>query len=195
MRLFIALDIDDAIRERIVRFIEGVRGFAPDARWVRPESLHATLKFIGEKPEPAVELIKQQLETVASSAIEISFHDYGFFPSAKSARVFWVGISAGPQLASLAASVDQKMTTLGVPKEEHAFSPHLTLARGTTGSGSPRRQKGDIANRNFQHLQEKLAALPKPEFGTMMAREFFLYQSQLSPKGSRYTKLARFALK
>ena len=195
MRLFIALDIDDGIRERITRFAEGVRGFAPDARWVRPESLHVTLKFIGETPEPAVHQIKQALGTVASSAIEIQFRDYGFFPSANAARVFWVGIAAGPQVASLAAAVDEKVAVLGVPREEHAFSPHLTLARATRGSGSSRPRKGDNgAKRSFQHLQEKLAALPAPEFGTMMAREFFLYQSQLSPKGSKYTKLARFAL-
>jgi 2'-5' RNA ligase len=195
MRLFIALDIDDVIRERIARFVEGVSGFAPDARWVRPESLHVTLKFIGEKPEPAVEQIRQALETISSSAFEIQFRDYGFFPSAKSPRVFWVGIAAGPQLASLATTVDEKVAALGVPKEEHAFSPHLTLARGAGGSGSPRRRKPDGAYQSFRHLQEKLAALPTPEFGTMMAREFFLYQSKLSPKGSQYTKLARFALR
>ena len=51
MRLFVALDIDEDIRGRIARFLDGVRGFAPDARWVRPESLHVTLKFIGEMPE------------------------------------------------------------------------------------------------------------------------------------------------
>jgi RNA 2',3'-cyclic 3'-phosphodiesterase len=194
MRLFIALDIDDAIRERIARFLEGVRGFAPDARWVRPESLHVTLKFIGEKPEPAVEQVKLELETVSSRAFEIQFRGYGFFPSPKSARVFWVGIASGPQLPSLAAIIDERMAAVGIPKEEHAFSPHLTLARGAGGSGSPRRNKRDAPNRSFQHLQEKLAALPAPEFGTMMAREFFLYQSQLSPKGSKYTKLAKFAL-
>ena len=195
MRLFIALNIDDAIRERIARFLEGVRGFAPDSRWVRPESLHVTLKFIGEKPEPAVEQIKRELDTVSSGAFEIQFRNYGFFPSPKSARVFWVGIASGPQLPSLAAIIDEKMAALGIPKEEHAFSPHLTLARGAGGSGSPRRNKRDAPNRSFQHLQEKLAALPAPEFGTMMAREFFLYQSQLSPKGSKYTKLAKFALR
>jgi 2'-5' RNA ligase len=195
MRLFIALDIDDAIRERIARFVEGVRGFAPDARWVRPESLHVTLKFIGEKPEPAVEQIRQALETISSSAFEIQFRDYGFFPSARSPRVFWLGIAAGPQLASLAATVDDKVAALGVPKEEHAFSSHLTLARGAGRPGSPQHRKPDRANESFQHLQEKLSALPTPEFGTMMAREFFLYQSKLSPKGSQYTKLALLALK
>jgi 2'-5' RNA ligase len=194
MRLFIALDIDDAIRVRIARFVEGVRGFAPDARWVRPESLHVTLKFIGEKPESAVEPIKQALAIIFSGPFEIQFRDYGFFPTAKSPRVFWAGIKAGPPLAALAATVDDKVAALGVPKEEHAFSPHLTLARSAGRSGSPRRGKGDGPNQSFRHLQEKLAALPTPEFGTMMAREFFLYQSKLSPKGSQYTKLARFAL-
>jgi len=57
MRIFVALDIDDAIRDRISRFMDGLRGFAPDARWVRPESLHVTLKFVGEKPPEFVEKI------------------------------------------------------------------------------------------------------------------------------------------
>jgi 2'-5' RNA ligase len=194
MRLFIALDIDDAIRERIARFMEGVRGFAPNARWVNPESLHVTLKFIGEQPESAVEPIKQALESVRAATMEIQFRSYGFFPTAKSARVFWIGIDAAPQLAALAAAIDENTAELGMLREERAFSPHLTLARGGGGPGSPRWQKGDAPNDNFQHLQAKLAALSMPEFGTMTAREFFLYQSQLSPKGSKYTKLAGFGI-
>jgi 2'-5' RNA ligase len=108
--------------------------------------------------------------------------------------VFWVGIESGPALSSLAATVDEKLASLAIPREEHAFNPHLTLARGGGGSGSPRKQKSDRPNRSFQRLQEKLAALPAPEFGTMTSREFFLYQSQPSPGGSKYTKLAGFAL-
>ncbi len=195
MRLFLALDIPDAIRARIVRFVEGVSGFAPDGRWAKPESLHVTLKFIGEQPEPAVEHIKQVLSTIESSAPEIHFRGYGFFPTAKSARVFWIGMEATPQLAALAAAIDDKMPALGISKEDRAFSPHLTLARSAGSSGSPRRSKKDGPNRVFQHLKEKLAALPTPEFGTMTPRSFFLYQSQLSPKGSKYTKLAEFVLK
>jgi len=194
MRLFIALDIDDAIRERIARFVEGVSGFAPDARWAKPESMHVTLKFIGEQPEPVAEQIRQALTTVSGTAVDIHFCGYGFFPTAKSARVFWIGLEAGPQLAALAAAVDDKMASLGIPREDRAFSPHLTLARGAGASGSPRRGKTDAPNRNFHRLQEKLAALPTPEFGTMTARKFFSYQSQLSPKGSKYTKLAAFDL-
>ena len=70
MRIFIALDIDDAIRDRISRFMDGVREFAPDARWVRPESLHVTLKFIGEKPAEAVEQVKKALAAVQGQPVE-----------------------------------------------------------------------------------------------------------------------------
>jgi RNA 2',3'-cyclic 3'-phosphodiesterase len=195
MRLFIALEIDDGIRERIARFMKGVSAFAPDARWVKPESLHVTLKFIGEQPEPAVEKIRLALRGVQTRVSEINFRGYGFFPTAKSARVFWIGMEAGPELASLAEAIDNATASLGIAKEDRAFSPHLTLARGAGGSGSPRWRKGDSPNRVFQHLQEKLAAMPPLEFGTMTPREFFLYQSQLSPKGSTYTKLERFALR
>jgi RNA 2',3'-cyclic 3'-phosphodiesterase len=195
MRLFIALDIDDPIRQRIARFEQGVSGFAPDARWQKPESLHVTLKFIGEQPEPAVDQVQKALSTIPASAVDIQFRGYGFFPTARSARVFWIGIEAGPQLAALAAAIDEKMPSLGIPKEDRALSPHLTLARASGRSASPRRSKSDAPSPTFQRLQEKLAALPTPEFGTITAREFFLYQSQLSPKGSKYTKLARFDLK
>jgi len=196
MRLFIALEIDQAIRERIARFMEEVRSFAPDARWVKEESLHVTLKFIGQQPEEKVGPIKTALTTAVAAPSEIQFRGYGFFPTPRSARVFWVGMECGPELGALAAALEGKMSSFDIPREERKFSPHLTLARAAGGSGSPRRLRHDAPNRVFEHLQAKLAKLPSiPEFGRMIAREFFLYQSQLSPKGSRYTKLARFPLR
>jgi 2'-5' RNA ligase len=194
MRLFIALDIDDAMRQRIARFLEGVRDFAPAARWVCEESLHVTLKFIGQTPDQAVPRFEQGLAMLHKSCFELTLRGYGFFPTPKSARVFWIGIQSGAELTGLAAAVDDVTTSLGVPRETHAFSPHLTLARKSGGSGAPGKRHGDGPNKAFQRLQEKLATMPTPEFGTMTAREFFLYQSQLSRSGSRYTKLHRFAL-
>ena len=194
MRIFIALDIDNAIRERIQLFMEGVQGFAPEARWVRPESLHVTLKFIGEKPPETVEEIKRALSTIQSESFDLTFRAYGFFPTAKSARVFWIGIESMPQLASLVKKIDDATAALGIAREDHEFSPHLTLARGGGRSGAPGWRKGDAANKHFQVLQEKLSALPAPEFGTMTAREFFLYESKIMRGGSQYAKLARFAL-
>jgi 2'-5' RNA ligase len=195
MRLFIALDLDDVIRARIARFVDDVHAFAPSARWMKPESLHVTLKFIGEQPEARVVEIENALRTIAAVSVTINFKGYGFFPTATSPRVFWIGLRASPQLPSLAATVEEKMAALGISGEDRPYRPHLTLARaGARSSGSPSAQKNDRPNRAFRSLQEKLSVLSPPEFGTMTAREFFLYRSELSPKGSKYTKLAGFRL-
>jgi 2'-5' RNA ligase len=195
MRLFVALDIDDNVRNRIARFLDGVRGFAPDVRWVRPESLHVTLKFIGEQPESQIEVIQQALDGVEADHFELNFRGYGFFPNVRAPRVFWLGIDSNSKLTSLAAAVDATLVPLEIETEEHVYNAHLTLARGAGRSGSPRREESDRANHRFQRLQEILSALPMPEFGSMTAREFFLYRSQTSPAGSKYTKLAGFSLR
>lgn len=193
MRLFVALDIEEGIRGRIARFMEGLHGFAPQARWLHPESLHVTLKFIGEQPPETVDQIQLALSGVRGEPITLEFRGYGFFPNPQSARVFWVGITADEGLPVLAASIDRALQTIDIPRETHAYTPHLTLARRAGGSGSARSRKDDRENSQFAKLQEKLAPLTA-EFGTMTAREFFLYQSTLSPKGSRYSKIARFEL-
>jgi RNA 2',3'-cyclic 3'-phosphodiesterase len=193
MRIFVGLDLEAQLRERIARFITEVRALAPDVRWVTPESLHLTLKFIGEKPDAVVTEVQEKLKTVNPTGFDISFRGSGFFPTSRSARVFWIGIEAGAALAKLAAEVENALVGLGIPKEVRAFSPHLTLARA--GSGVPERQRQDRENQRFRPLQDKLAQIPAPEFGTMTAREYFLYRSQLSSRGSRYTKIARFVLR
>jgi RNA 2',3'-cyclic 3'-phosphodiesterase len=193
MRIFVALDIDDAIRARVKLFLDGVSGFASEARWVRPESMHVTLKFIGEKSLEAVEEIKQALGEVSAGRIAISFREYGFFPTAQAPRVFWIGIAASAELGTLAKSIDQATFSLGIPKEAHPFSPHLTLAR-RSGSGAPRRDRSDRSNHVFKRLQEKLSVMSPLDFGTMTAREFFLYQSETRRGGSQYTKIASFPL-
>jgi len=192
MRLFLALDIAPSIRGRIAQFMGGVRGFAPDARWASAESLHLTLKFIGEWPPEKLEDLKRALAGVRGQPPEITFSGTGFFPTPRSARVFWIGIQAGPELASLAGAVDATTSVLGIEKEQRPFAPHLTLAR--TGSGRPQRASSDRANSSFRRLQKELAARPAPAFGTMSPHEFFLYESKLSPKGAVYTKLASFPL-
>ena len=196
MRIFIGIDLDPDVRARIARFLEGVESFAPEARWVRPESLHVTLKFIGEQKPEKVEAITERLRQIESKAFEIRTAGYGFFPTAKAPRVFWIGIQAGPQLAELAKSIDVATAELGVPREDRPYSPHLTLARtgGARSSGSPKWRKGDGPNQTFAGLEKRLAAMGELDFGTTAAHEFILYQSQLSPGGSKYTKLQRFPL-
>jgi RNA 2',3'-cyclic 3'-phosphodiesterase len=159
-----------------------------DSRWVRTESLHVTLKFIGESKQP--EAIAEELKSVRSAPIIMTFRGVGFFTSRKP-RVFWAGVEAGPELAGLAADIDTRLAKIGVPKEPHTYEeyqPHVTLAR--TGSGSPR----DRNKSAMYKLQEVVAKQPLPEFGTMTAEEFILYRSETLPGGSRYTALARFPL-
>ncbi len=195
MRIFIGIGLDEGIRGKIARFLEGVSDFAPEARWVRPESLHITLKFIGEQKAEQVEAIIQRLRRVESSPFEIQVSGCGFFPSAKSPRVFWIGMHAGAQLAQLAHDIDSAVAELGVPREDRPFSPHLTLARAGGRSGDPKWRKTDGPNSVFAVLQKRLGAMGDLDFGKITAHKFILYQSQLSPAGSKYTKLERFPLR
>lgn len=194
MRIFVALDLDQPIRERIQNFVEEIRTAAPDVRWIGSASLHVTLKFIGEWPDAKVPHIEALLGSIQAEPFQVTFSGAGFFPTPRAARVFWIGIEAKDALTRLAKTIDESLAGTGIPKEDRAFSPHLTLARTRGGSGAPGRRKDDKANRQFAKLQEFLATHPAPEFGTMTAREFFLYRSQLSSQGSQYSKIARFEL-
>ncbi|MGA7291973.1 MAG: RNA 2',3'-cyclic phosphodiesterase [Terriglobales bacterium] len=195
MRIFIGIDLAPELRARIDRLLDGVQGFAPDARWVRPESLHVTLKFIGEQKQEQVEAIAERLQRVEGVVFEVRLAGYGFFPTAKAPRVFWIGIHTGAELGELAEKIDMAVAELGIPREDRTYSPHLTLARAGGRSGSPKWRKGDSPNAVFAVLEKRLTDMGKLDFGTMTAREFILYQSQLSAAGSKYTKLKRFPLR
>ena len=86
VRLFVAIALDEEIRRKIVRFVEGVSGFAPDVRWMKPEALHLTLKFIGEFPETRLQEVKQALAAVRSEQFDVSFSGTGFFPVVRASR-------------------------------------------------------------------------------------------------------------
>jgi len=190
MRLFVALDIDNVIRERIAQFREEMRARAPGVRWVGPETLHITLQFLGETAK--VEEIKTALANIKGPPVGLNFRGIGFFPSPQRARVFWIGIEADEHLQPLVDSTGNALAPLGFKREQQEFHPHLTLARA--GSGRPYSRPGDRPAPGLQLVRAKLESRPQPEFGTMTAHEFILYQSTLSPSGSRYTKLAHYPL-
>jgi len=195
MRIFVGIDLDTAVRSRISRFVEGLEGFAPDARWMHPKSLHITLKFIGEQKPERVDAVAERLRQITASAFEIRCGGYGFFPSAKVPRVFWIGIHGGSHLEALAETIDARIAELGVSREDRPYSPHLTVAREGGRSGSPKWKADDAANTKFAELEKHLSAIRELDFGTMMAHEFILYKSKLSSVGSNYTKLERFPLR
>ena len=179
MRLFIAVEIEPAICQRIHEFVSGLRGKISEARWVRPEGLHITLKFLGNVAEERRMIIEQALRSVHGKVVTLSLGQLGVFPNPKSARVLWVGIETGLELQQLAKAVDQQMESIGFETEKRALSPHVTLARFN------QRPRGNLGS---------LLSEAQSSFGTMTANEFHLYESKLSPQGSRYTKLASFKL-
>ena len=179
MRLFVAIEIVPEIRGRIADFIARVKPMLVDARWVRPEGLHITLKFLGNVKDERNKSIEQALRTVQAPSLLLSISSIGLFPNPKSPRVLWTGIEGGPELGTLAQRVDEAVAPLGFEREKRAFNPHVTLARFKDHRGKV----------NVSAIEQK------PSFGTMTATQFHLYESKLSPQGSRYDKLASFDLK
>jgi 2'-5' RNA ligase len=177
MRLFMALDIPADIRARLTEYMERARALASEARWARVEGLHVTLKFIGHVDDAAVEKIKAALSAIKATPFEVKFTGVGFFPNPNAGRVFWTGVDGGNSLPKLASTIDAAMEKLGIARETKHYHPHLTLARTNS--------------RPLRGLKPLLEE-PTPQFGTMTAREFFLYQSQPQKGGSKYTKLERF---
>ena len=190
MRLFVALDIDPEIRQRITKFRDELRAQFPSAKWVSPETFHVTLQFIGETEKSSQ--IQEALWKVSAEPVELTFRQTGFFPTPQRARVFWIGIESDTRLQQLARKVGTVLTPLGFKRDSDEYHPHLTLARA--GSGRPQSRPGDKAEPGLQAVRPKVEAMPQPEFGTMTAHEFFLYESKLSPSGARYTKIALFPL-
>ena len=203
MRIFIGIDIDSKIRQRLADYMADLQRTEPDVKWVKAESLHVTLRFVGEFPETRLNEMKEALAAVSGAQFEIAFHDVGFF-TPRSPRVFWVGVHAGPQLAALAHAVEDATAALGVAREERDYHPHLTLAR--SGSGRPQGSPRDRTLPQMLLLKQHLEGEPEPRFGppkqqyctpafgTMTAREFILFQSKTAPTGAVYTKLERYAL-
>jgi 2'-5' RNA ligase len=190
MRLFLALDIDREIRERIAAYRDELRPLAPDLAWVNPETFHVTLQFLGETKK--LDEIKQALAQVTSPPVKLLFRGAGFFPNPKSARVFWVGIEIDEHLQPLVSSIGKTLAPLGFTPDSGAYTPHLTLAR--VGSGRPRPIRGERSAPGLQLVRATIEALPAMNFGTMTASEFYLYESKLSPAGPKYLELARYSL-
>ena len=181
MRLFVAMDIPDDVRSSLAALNAKLRPASRNARWVRIEGLHVTLKFIGETPAEKTEMIKTALASIPShAAITINFRGLGFFPNERRPRVLCAGINAGAELAELAGAIETSLAPLGILRDERTFSPHLTLARLETP-------------RVLEALQDAVKKAGQIKFGATTATEFHLYQSVLNPGGAEYTRLATFS--
>jgi RNA 2',3'-cyclic 3'-phosphodiesterase len=180
MRLFVAIDVPEEVRAAFVELMEKLQACCPGARWVKPEGVHVTLKFIGEKEESSLEEIKEALRPIRmAEGLKFRYRGLGFFPGAQRPRVLWAGIESGPQLERLAGTVDEALAARGIPKETRPFQPHLTLARIKVGE-------------NVSLLKKIIESMGTPEFGAAPSESFRLYQSLLRPAGAEYISLAEY---
>ena len=180
MRLFVALEIPSVVRKNLATLLAELRAITKEPRWVRPENLHITLKFLGEVAEGKLEGVRSELHRIRSeSAVALEFSGLGFFPNDKHPRVFWAGIQASANLKTLAADIDGALEKHGILCEKRQFSPHLTLARFERG-------------RLPETLRTAIATNAQRGFGSLRTSEFRLIHSKLKPSGAEYTTLERF---
>jgi RNA 2',3'-cyclic 3'-phosphodiesterase len=181
MRLFVALNFQKEVRNALRDLMERLCRDSSGARWVRPEVMHVTLKFLGETDEKNLANIRGSLAEIHSaSPVEMHFRGLGFFPNERRPRVLWCGITASPNLGELAASVEGALEPLGFPSESRAFVPHLTLARFPSAGG-------------HQKLLSAAEELKEYDFGTTRESQMYLYQSVLHPSGAQYKRLESFS--
>lgn len=177
VRLFVGLDLPDALKEAVVELQLGL----PGARWVGAEGLHLTLAFIGEVDGSALRRIADALAPVQASPLGISLHGVGHFPPRGPLRVLWTGASSARALGSLSRGVRRSLADAGFPSERRKFAPHVTIARFRHPPPPPA-------------LQTWLQAHSLFRTSTVPVASFRLFSSRLRPTGARYTVEAEFPL-
>jgi 2'-5' RNA ligase len=142
--------------------------------------MHVTLKYIGDWQGHRLEEVIRALNQVKQVApLNVPLAGLGFYPNARSPRVFWAGAENTTALRQLASSIDSKLQPLGIPPEVRPYQPHLTLGR-ITESGP------------FPELDQAVEDLPSREFGTISPDRFVLFESTVTRSGPIYRKVAEF---
>ncbi|MDD2752774.1 MAG: RNA 2',3'-cyclic phosphodiesterase [Candidatus Omnitrophica bacterium] len=132
MRTFVAIELPKEIKAEVSKLQDQLKKSGADVKWVTPENIHLTLKFLGDRDEKKVEQIKQILQEVAKEnpAFEVSLDSLGTFPNANYPRVVWTGIAQGDtETKKIAQELEEKIAKIGIPKEDREFSSHITIGR------------------------------------------------------------------
>jgi 2'-5' RNA ligase len=183
IRAFIAIRLSDEILHGLDQTLVELKKRLPKApvRWVPPQNIHLTIKFLGDVSVASLDLLTQMLQTEASrhTPFEFNVGGLGAFPSARRPRVVWVGVDAPPALGALQRGVEAEMARLGYEPEGRDFSPHLTLGRVNRNAGP-----GDLRD-----LAGVLESYRPGALGAVSVQAVRLYRSDLHPTGSVYTEL------
>lgn len=185
MRLFVAIDLPDRVRTAIAQAQQRLRAALGDAapRWIKPEQLHLTLLFIGERDEVAAAGIVDVMgEPVPLAPFTFALGGIGVFPPHGAPRILWLGLVDGArEVSELHRLVAARLARVGVAPEDRAFHPHLTIGRWR--EGRPAARRGALE-----------ATADLREAGGVAVQAVTLYRSQLGPAGPAYTALTRAPL-
>ncbi|MBF0517416.1 MAG: RNA 2',3'-cyclic phosphodiesterase [Nitrospirae bacterium] len=130
-RTFIAIDISEQQRAEIGQMIDTLKHTRSGVRWVRPENLHLTVKFLGDTDDASIVTIAAALNELSGKCapFQIELRQISAFSSLKRPDVIWIGVTKSPELGALAAGIEQKLSLIGFKKEDRPYSAHLTIAR------------------------------------------------------------------
>ena len=183
-RLFVAIDLSDEVRSSISEYVNGLKNVRTEGiRWESIEKIHLTLTFLGDTEAAMIPDIESILFDAASrqEGFKIAFEGAGVFPNLRKARVLWIGLKRNQNLDGLHADIENRFESIGVPKEDRRFSPHLTIARIKDA-----RQAKPIIE---QHLASEFGPIVSP------VNQITLYESKTLRSGSNYSVVGRYQLK
>lgn len=180
MRSFIAIELPDTVRAALVLLQQELKACGADVRWVRPEGVHLTLKFLGDIEESAVEGIVERLKGTCRKfqSFNCGVEGVSVFPGVRAPRVLWAGIADHDILTSIQQEIEAAMSFLGFEREDRKFTPHLTLGRF-------RSSKGKMV------LMERLETYKEFHLGIIDVNHISLMRSDLGPAGAKYTEIAK----
>ena len=185
LRTFVAIEASLEIRGHAARLIERLRRAEAKVKWIAPENLHLTLKFLGDVPEEHITEICNAVSRSAAhiESFQITCRGAGAFPDLSRPRTVWVGIEQGcDQLCELQSGIEKALSDLGFHREGRRFRPHLTIGR-VRGGGPAAHELGQLI--------QKCADF---DAGKGIVDEIVVFSSELGPKGPTYTPLSRVPL-
>lgn len=186
IRTFVAVEIDDAVREMAAELVRELSSAGGDVKWVAPENMHLTVKFLGEVDSREVHEVCRAVASAAEQVAPFSleFRGAGAFPNIRRPRTLWLGAGEGSEaLAGLAKRVEKALQQIGYPKEGRRFHAHLTLGRVRRGGAK------------LARLGELLGQYADFEAGRTDVRKLVVFSSTLQRGGPAYDALARAELK
>jgi 2'-5' RNA ligase len=184
VRLFLAIPVEEEILRSLERGVSRLRESRAAVRWVRPEAIHQTIKFLGETRQERVDTLIRSTTAVCDrfQPFPISVTGLGAYPDPRRPRVIWAGVrELSGSLQRLWKSIEETTEKLGWLREKRGFSPHITLGR----------VKGSI---NLARLSEIIMSMENEHWGDQEAGNLVLYHSRLNPDGARYEKVHVFPL-